>query len=575
MRAARPRRRVGADRARRSTSSSPRTAGSPRRAQTWSAIGRRGHRLGREHRRRIRARDTRPGSPRGREHDEPGGLRDRRRCGRGSRRGRPPARARRHRARRSSGAYERGELAGEERGMTTLRVPGDEQLAPGTGAVEPRERRERRRAHSGPRSRPRGTGGHRACRDPRSRSRRRRTRRERGRRRTGAASRRRGSSTARTCRRCPVVPCAHDTIGRDRASAPCPSGATTTPDTAMSRPSTARGVVEDAPRVGPVGRVDAHRADQRARLRLRQRVGHRVEVGLVALRRGFGTRRTGDRDGQRDAGRERTRRAPTSCAIRCHAATRRRRGAGSKRELEHLGDVVDEVERHLVAHRSRARRRGRARCASGRITVGEPGPLRGEHLLLHAADRQHPTLERDLAGHADLGPHRPRPVSRLTSAVVIVMPADGPSFGIAPAGTCRWSAPRVAGAVDAELVGVRPHVRQRDVRRLLHHVTELSGQRELAVSSRVARQAEGRRLDDEHVAAGAGDGEAGRHTGRTPCDRASRDAPWPARARRGPRRRRRRPARSTSRRPGAPPSCAAACRAHARGSGRRPRACTP
>ena len=31
-----------------------------------------------------------------------------------------------------------------------------------------------------------------------------------------------------------------------------------------------------------------------------------------------------------------------------------------------------------------------------------------------------------------------RPVSKLTNAVVIVMPADGPSLGIAPAGTWRW-----------------------------------------------------------------------------------------------------------------------------------------
>ena len=29
--------------------------------------------------------------------------------------------------------------------------------------------------------------------------------------------------------------------------------------------------------------------------------------------------------------------------------------------------------------------------------------------------------------------------SRLTSAVVMVTPADGPSFGMAPAGTCTWN----------------------------------------------------------------------------------------------------------------------------------------
>ena len=31
-----------------------------------------------------------------------------------------------------------------------------------------------------------------------------------------------------------------------------------------------------------------------------------------------------------------------------------------------------------------------------------------------------------------------RPESAETSAVAIVTPAEGPSFGTAPAGTCRW-----------------------------------------------------------------------------------------------------------------------------------------
>ena len=40
------------------------------------------------------------------------------------------------------------------------------------------------------------------------------------------------------------------------------------------------------------------------------------------------------------------------------------------------------------------------------------------------------------------------PRSSDTSAVVIVTPALGPSFGTAPAGTCRWNRPlRVAGSI--------------------------------------------------------------------------------------------------------------------------------
>ena len=54
--------------------------------------------------------------------------------------------------------------------------------------------------------------------------------------------------------------------------------------------------------------------------------------------------------------------------------------------------------------------------------------------------------------------------------------------------------------------GVRLHVRQRDLRRLLHHVAELAG--EVRPSPSIVR-----RLDEEHVAARTGDGQAGRHAG--------------------------------------------------------------
>jgi len=38
-----------------------------------------------------------------------------------------------------------------------------------------------------------------------------------------------------------------------------------------------------------------------------------------------------------------------------------------------------------------------------------------------------------------MSPRTGRRVSSDASAVAIVTPADGPSFGIAPEGTCRWS----------------------------------------------------------------------------------------------------------------------------------------
>ena len=44
--------------------------------------------------------------------------------------------------------------------------------------------------------------------------------------------------------------------------------------------------------------------------------------------------------------------------------------------------------------------------ALGSTTVGEPGPVGGQHLLLDATDGQHPARQGDLAGHADLGAHQ-------------------------------------------------------------------------------------------------------------------------------------------------------------------------
>ena len=100
-----------------------------------------------------------------------------------------------------------------------------------------------------------------------------------------------------------------------------------------------------------------------------------------------------------------------------------------------------------------------------------------------------------------------RPVSRLTIAVVIARPADGPSLGTAPAGTWTWKLWRAACGIDAQLGGVGADVGERDLRRLLHHVTQLAGEGELAVAGRVGG------LDEEDVAAGAGHGEPGGHAG--------------------------------------------------------------
>ena len=41
------------------------------------------------------------------------------------------------------------------------------------------------------------------------------------------------------------------------------------------------------------------------------------------------------------------------------------------------------------------------------------------------------------------------PVARDSSAVTIVMPADGPSLGVAPSGMCRWTSARLKNELSA------------------------------------------------------------------------------------------------------------------------------
>src|SRR5437660_1165603 len=64
----------------------------------------------------------------------------------------------------------------------------------------------------------------------------------------------------------------------------------------------------------------------------------------------------------------------------------------------------------------------------------DSGPLCAEHLFLYAADGQNHTRECHFAGHCQPVLHR-TPLSKLTSAVTMAAPADGPSFGTAPDGT--------------------------------------------------------------------------------------------------------------------------------------------
>ena len=104
---------------------------------------------------------------------------------------------------------------------------------------------------------------------------------------------------------------------------------------------------------------------------------------------------------------------------------------------------IDDTGWNRITLRTSSGTSSRSRAiALGQDDVGEPGRVRGQDLLLEAADRKHASLSVtspvmptvDLTG---------RPVSSDASAVVIVMPALGPSFGTAPAGTCTWKSRRL------------------------------------------------------------------------------------------------------------------------------------
>src|SRR5262245_55437145 len=81
---------------------------------------------------------------------------------------------------------------------------------------------------------------------------------------------------------------------------------------------------------------------------------------------------------------------------------RRSRGGDRNRRLlesdaQHVAHVVDEMERHLLTHRlGHVVEIGPVACRQHHF--GEPGAMGGQHLLLHAADRKHASLQRHLAG---------------------------------------------------------------------------------------------------------------------------------------------------------------------------------
>ena len=143
----------------------------------------------------------------------------------------------------------------------------------------------------------------------------------------------------------------------------------------------------------------------------------------------------------------------------------------------------------------------------GQDHAAEAEVLRGEHLLTHAADRQHLADDRQLAGHRDVGRRglvRQRRQERARDR-------DAGRRAVLLDGARREVQVQVARVeardVDAELLGPAAQVAERQPRGLVHDVAEAPGQlqRTLAVAAH--------RLDVEHVAADRRPGEPLDHAG--------------------------------------------------------------
>ena len=93
-----------------------------------------------------------------------------------------------------------------------------------------------------------------------------------------------------------------------------------------------------------------------------------------------------------------------------------------------------------------------------------------------------------------------------TIAVAIVTPADGPSLGMAPAGTwmCRSCFDRKSGGIPSSVARCRMWLRAARADSCIT-LPKLAGQHEVAVARHQ------RRFDEEHVAAGLGPRDTGRH----------------------------------------------------------------
>ena len=128
----------------------------------------------------------------------------------------------------------------------------------------------------------------------------------------------------------------------------------------------------------------------------------------------------------------------------------------------------------------------RASFRRGRITRRIPARCAASTFSLIPPTGRTAAAQRDLAGHGQVRADR-LPAPSDASAVRIATPADGPSLGIAPAGTCRWTVVRsnTPGSIPSSR-GVRPDEREGRLGALPHHVAQHPGQDQPLVAARHA-----------------------------------------------------------------------------------------
>ena len=143
----------------------------------------------------------------------------------------------------------------------------------------------------------------------------------------------------------------------------------------------------------------------------------------------------------------------------------------------------------------------------------------GQHLLLDATNRQHPALQRDLSGHADRRLDRP-PAEQADQRRRHGDAGRRAVLGHGARGHVHVETTLLEGVGgETQVVCVGADVREGDLRRFLHHVAQLTGDGQPRLTGHR------RRLDEQHVATGAGNGQAGGHAGHSRAIRRLQEEP--------------------------------------------------